>query len=394
MSERNLDFDAPVERKGTDCLKYDFAVERGMPADILPLWVADMDFRISSYIQDALAAQAAHGIYGYSDSKEDYFAAVRDWMKKKHGWQVEEKWLVKTPGVVFALAMAVRAFTKEGEAVMIQQPVYYPFSSVIKDNGRKLVSNTLVQKEDGHYEMDLADFERKVKEEKVKLFFLCNPHNPVGRVWDRESLLEIGRICVENHVVVVSDEIHADFIFEGTHQVFADLSDKIRDISVTCTAPSKTFNIAGLQVSNIFIANDSLRRRFVKEISAAGYSQVNASGLVACRTAYAQGEEWYQGMMAYVRANIDFAEQYIREQIPEIRMRKPEGTYLLWLDFRRLSLTSEELEDLIVRKAGLWLDSGAIFGAYGEGFQRINAACTRATLAEALGRIKNAIKNS
>ena len=199
---------------------------------------------------------------------------------------------------------------------------------------------------------------------------------------------------MENHVVVVSDEIHADFIFEGTHQVFADLSDKIRDISVTCTAPSKTFNIAGLQVSNIFIANDSLRRQFVKEISAAGYSQVNASGLVACRTAYAQGEEWYQGMMAYVRANIDFAEQYIREQIPEIRMRKPEGTYLLWLDFRRLSLTSEELEDLIVRKAGLWLDSGAIFGACGEGFQRINAACTRATLAEALGRIKNAIKNS
>lgn len=394
MSERNLDFDTPVERKGTDCLKYDFAVERGMSPDILPLWVADMDFRISSYIQDALTAQAAHGIYGYSDSKEDYFAAVRDWMKKKHGWQVEEKWLVKTPGVVFALAMAVRAFTKEGEAVMIQQPVYYPFSSVIKDNGRKLVSNTLVQKEDGHYEMDLADFERKVKEEKVKLFFLCNPHNPVGRVWDRESLLEIGRICVENHVVVVSDEIHADFIFEGVHQVFADLSDKIRDISVTCTAPSKTFNIAGLQVSNIFIANDSLRRRFVKEISAAGYSQVNASGLVACRTAYAQGEEWYQGMMAYVRANIDFAEQYIREQIPEIRMRKPEGTYLLWLDFRRLSLTSEELENLIVRKAGLWLDSGAIFGASGEGFQRINAACTRATLAEALGRIKNAIKKS
>ena len=394
MSERNLDFDTPVERKGTDCLKYDFAVERGMSPDILPLWVADMDFRISSYIQDALTAQAAHGIYGYSDSKEDYFAAVRDWMKKKHGWQVEEKWLVKTPGVVFALAMAVRTFTKEGEVVMIQQPVYYPFSSVIKDNGRKLVSNTLVQKEDGHYEMDLADFERKVKEEKVKLFFLCNPHNPVGRVWDRESLLEIGRICVENHVVVVSDEIHADFIFEGTHQVFADLSDKIRDISVTCTAPSKTFNIAGLQVSNIFIANDSLRRRFVKEISAAGYSQVNASGLVACRTAYAQGEEWYQGMMAYVRANIDFAEQYIREQIPEIRMRKPEGTYLLWLDFRRLSLTSEELEDLIVRKAGLWLDSGAIFGVCGEGFQRINAACTRATLTEALGRIKNAIKNS
>ena len=297
-------------------------------------------------------------------------------------------------GVVFALARAVRAFTKEGEAVMIQQPVYYPFSSVIKANGRKLVSNTLVQKEDGHYEMDLADFERKVKEEKVKLFFLCNPHNPVGRVWDRESLLEMGRICVENHVVVVSDEIHADFIFEGTHQVFADLSDKIRDISVTCTAPSKTFNIAGLQVSNIFIANDSLRRRFVKEISAAGYSQVNASGLVACRTAYAQGEEWYQGMMAYVRGNIDFAEQYIREQIPEIRMRKPEGTYLLWLDFRRLSLTSEELEDLIVRKAGLWLDSGAIFGVCGEGFQRINAACTRATLAEALGRIRNAIKNS
>ena len=394
MEEKNLNFDEVIDRRNTDCLKFDFAERRGKPADVLPLWVADMDFKTSSLVLDALTERVQHGIFGYTESRESYFEAVSKWMEAHHDWKVERSWLTKTPGVVFALAMAVKAYSKAGDAVLIQQPVYYPFSSVIKANGRKLVSNTLVQKEDGHYEMDLADFERKVKEEKVKLFFLCNPHNPVGRVWDRESLLEMGRICVENHVVVVSDEIHADFIFEGTHQVFADLSDKIRDISVTCTAPSKTFNIAGLQVSNIFIANDSLRRRFVKEISAAGYSQVNASGLVACRTAYAQGEEWYQGMMAYVRANIDFAEQYIREQIPEIRMRKPEGTYLLWLDFRRLSLTSEELEDLIVRKAGLWLDSGAIFGACGEGFQRINAACTRATLAEALGRIRNAIKNS
>ena len=386
-------FDEVIDRHGTDCLKYDFGMKRKGRDDLLPLWVADMDFRLPDEILDEFHKRIDHGIFGYTDPLDEYFAAMNHWFSTRYGYTIEPEWVTLGAGIVYALGTSVRAFTEEGDAMMVMQPVYYPFSEVIKNDGRRLV-NCQLRYENNHYSIDFEKMEKMIREEGVKALIFCNPHNPVGRVWDRESLLEIGRICVENHVVVISDEIHADFIFEGTHQVFADLSDKIRDISVTCTAPSKTFNIAGLQVSNIFIANDSLRRRFVKEISAAGYSQVNASGLVACRTAYAQGEEWYQGMMAYVRANIDFAEQYIREQIPEIRMRKPEGTYLLWLDFRRLSLTSEELEDLIVRKAGLWLDSGAIFGACGEGFQRINAACTRATLAEALGRIKNAIKNS
>lgn len=393
MKERNLDFDTPVDRRNTGSLKYDFAVERGKPADILPLWVADMDFKTSSFVQDALMEQVQHGVYGYSESKEEYFEALKNWMKKQHDWEIEQKWLVKTPGIVFALAMAVKAYTEKGDGVLIQQPVYYPFSEVIRDNGRRIVNSPLVREEDGSYHMDLQDFEQKIQAEHIKLFLLCSPHNPVGRVWDEETLRKLGEICLKNNVVVVSDEIHADFVFEGKHHVFASLSEEIRNITVTCTAPSKTFNIAGLQVSNILIANDSLRRKFIHQVNAAGYSQVNAAGLVACRAAYEHGEEWFLGVKAYIKANIDFVDAFLKENLPQITMRRPEGTYLVWLDFRSLGLSNEKLEDLIVHKAGLWLDSGAIFGAAGEGFQRINTACQRATLEEALKRIERAVKD-
>lgn len=392
MPEKNLDFDTVIDRKNTNCLKYDFAMKRGKPENILPLWVADMDFRISSYIQEALAHQVEHGIFGYSDTKESYFNAVSSWMERHHHWKVEAKWLVKTPGIVFALAMAVKAFTEKGDGVLICQPVYYPFSEVIKDNERRIVDSTLVQGEDGKYSIDFQDFEEKIVRENVKLFLLCNPHNPVGRVWTREELTTLGDICRKHDVIVVSDEIHGDLIFKGEHQVFANIKEEFQDFSVVCTAPSKTFNIAGLQVSNIFIPNDELRRQFKKQIDAAGYSQLNAAGLAACEAAYRDGEEWYNAMISYVKENIAYTKSYIEQNIPQIKMTEPEGTYLVWMDFRELGLQKSALEDLIVNKAGLWLDSGAMFGAAGEGFQRINVACARATLTEALERLKKAVK--
>lgn len=357
------------------------------------MWVADMDFKTSSYVQDAIAAQAEHGIYGYNESGESYFEAVQSWLLEHHGWRVEEKWLVKTPGVVFALAMTVKAFTEEGDAVMIQQPVYYPFSSVIKDNNRKIVDNTLVQDETGKYHMNIADFEDKIVKEKVKLFFLCNPHNPVGRAWSREELEKIGDICYEHQVLVVSDEIHEDFVFSGKHQVLSNLKKEYEEITITCTAPSKTFNIAGLQTSNVFIPNPQLRGKFEKQISAAGYSQLNAAGLAACEAAYRYGEEWYRAVCAYIKENISFTKKFLKEHMPQIKMLEPEGTYLVWMDFRALGLTGQKLEELIIHKAGLWLDSGAIFGASGEGFQRINVACPRITLKTALERLEEAVSS-
>ena len=391
MAERNLDCDKIIERDNTNCLKYDFRVARGMPADILPLWVADMDFQISSYIQDAIEKQVRHGIYGYSEAGNEYFEAVSSWLRQQHGWEVEQQWLVKTPGVVFALAMAVKAFTNVGDGVLIQKPVYYPFSGVILDNKRKVVDNTLVLGEDGRYHIDFENFEEKVVNENVKLFFICNPHNPVGRVWEREELERLGDICYRHHVIVVSDEIHSDFVWKGKHQVFADLKEEYRDISITCTAPSKTFNIAGLQVSNIFIPNTRLRHQLKRQLDASGYSQLNAVGIVACDAAYRYGREWYNGVCSYIKENIEYVGRYLEENIPGAKLLRPEGTYLLWLDFRELHLSDAALEDLIIKKAGLWLDSGAIFGDAGKGFQRINAACPRKILEKALHKLEEAV---
>lgn len=393
MGERNLDFDTVVDRKNTHSLKYDFAVKRGKPEDVLPLWVADMDFKVSSYIVDALNAVNEHGIYGYSETKEEYFDIIRGWMKRRYDWEVSENWLVKTPGIVFALAMAIRAYTKEGDGVLIQQPVYYPFSEVIEDNNRKLVVSELRQGEDGKYYADYEDFENKIVAENVKLFILCNPHNPVGRVWTKEELTKVGDICLKHNVIVISDEIHADFALTRPHTVFTNVKEEYKDIGIVCTSPSKTFNIAGLQVSNIFIANGELRRKLIRQISATGYSQLNLAGLVACEAAYKYGDEWLDAVIKYIKSNADYVEQFIRERLPKVKMTELEGTYLVWLDFRAYGLSDSELNHRIIHKAGLWLDGGSIFGKNGEGFQRINIACPRSTLTEALERIEAAFKD-
>lgn len=391
MAERNLDFDRVINRKGTRCLKYDFAEKEGLPEDVLPLWVADMDFETSSYVVDALAERAKEGIFGYSEVQTPYFEIVRDWMKKHHDWEVQERWLVKTPGVVVALAMAVKAYTNPGDSVLIQLPVYYPFSEVIEENGRKAVSNTLYLGEDNRYHIDFEDFERKIAEEDIRLFFLCSPHNPVGRVWSREEMERMGDICVRYGVTVVSDEIHQDFVFKGKHHVFAGLKREYEEISVTCTSPGKTFNLAGIPISNIFIPNRELRNKFRRELGAAGISQLGVMGLVACEAAYSHGEEWYRAMLAYIKENIEFTKNYVEENLPGVKMIDTEGTYLVWLDFRGTGLSTEELEKLVVYRAKLWLDSGRIFGECGSGFQRINTACPRSVLEEALRRLKEAL---
>lgn len=387
MAERNLNFDEVVDRKDTDCLKYDFAVRRGKPEDVLPLWVADMDFKVSSYVEDALIERVKHGVFGYSESREDYFEAVASWQKKRRNWTIEPEWLIKTPGVVFALAMAVKAYTEPGDCVLIQQPVYYPFTEVIVDNERCVVSSDLVFTPAGTYEMDFVDFEAKIVENKVKLFLLCSPHNPVGRVWTKEELLKIGEICLKHHVTVVSDEIHHDFIFKGEHHVFADLSEELREISVVCTSPSKTFNLASMLISNILIPNTELRKKFQKQVDAAGISQLSALSLEAVKASYTYGEEWYQGLMAYLKDNIAFTEQFVKENMPGVRMIENQGTYLVWLDFREAVPDVEELDRRIIYDAKLWLDSGKIFGDTGKGFQRINVACPKSVLKTALNRL-------
>ncbi len=380
-------FDEIVDRTGTDCLKFDFAKERGVPEDVLPLWVADMDFKTAPSITDCIHKMADHGIFGYTEAKDDYYEIVANWYKERFDWSVQRNWLVKTPGVVFALAMCVKAFTKEGDGVLIQQPVYYPFSEVIVDNGRRLVNSPLVYR-DGKYTIDLVDFEEKIVKEQVTLFMLCSPHNPVGRVWTKQELIAMEEICLKHGVTVVSDEIHSDFVWEGrTHHILAAIDKRYEQNTIICTAPSKTFNIAGLQLSNIIIPNHENKVKFKAEVNRAGYSQVNGIGLECCKAAYTGGGEWLSAVKDYIWDNILFAKDFVEKYMPGVKMVMPEGTYLLWLDFRSFGLTEKERQERILHEAKLWLDSGAIFGPDGDGFERINAACPRATLQEALERL-------
>lgn len=409
MGERNLDFDTVIDRRNSGSLKYDFAKERGLPGGVIPLWVADMDFRVSSYIQDALIEQVNHGIYGYTETKADYNGVVAAWMKRHHNWDIKGYRIVKTPGVVPAIGAAINAFTEKGDAVLIQKPVYYCFNEVIELSGRRVVSSDLIlsgdddmtapadtEREGGkrlRYHIDFKDFEQKVVDENIKLFLLCNPHNPGGRVWSRDELAELAEICARHKVVVLSDEIHEDIVYPGfEHNVFATVSPQAEEISVICTSPGKTFNISGLQIGNVIIKNRELYKRFRTSLEGnCGYSQANAAGIAACKAAYTCGEEWYEAVLKYLKANLDHLKEFLRLELPEIGLIEPEATYLVFLDFRKLGLSAEERRKLIVDRAGLWLDSGGIFGPLGEGFERINIACPRSVLNEALVRLKTVL---
>lgn len=387
-------FDEIIERKNTDCIKYDFTAKWGKPEDVLPLWVADMDFRTPPFVIDALIEKCRHGIFGYSESGQDYWEALKNWFWQSHAWSVQPDWLVKTPGVVNAICIAIRALTQEGDSVIIQQPVYYPFAGSVLSNKRRLVVNKLVY-EGNRYTINYEDFEHQIIAKQVKLFLLCSPHNPVGRVWTEEELTRLGNICLRHGVTVVADEIHADFIYPGNkHIVFANIKPEFAQLSVTCTAPSKTFNLAGLQVSNIFIPNLVVRQAIKQEIIRNGQTHLNIMGLTACRAAYQKGREWLAELINYLGGNLDMLRNFLREKLPYVKLVEPEGTYLVWLDFSRLNLSEEQLEDLIVKKANLWLDKGTIFGSGGEGFQRVNIACPRAVLAKALSQLEKALKDS
>ncbi|MDR3091870.1 MAG: pyridoxal phosphate-dependent aminotransferase [Clostridiales bacterium] len=382
----SYDFDRIIDRTGTDSLKYDFAKERGLPEGLLPMWVADMDFPAPPEVTEDIEKAVKHGIFGYTEPKESYYGAVINWFAGRFGYAPARREIVKAPGVVFALAQAVRALTQPGDAVMIQTPVYYPFYEIIRDNGRELVTNPLTYI-NGSYFMDFEDFERKAEERGVRLFILCSPHNPVGRVWERAELERLGDICRRRGVTVVSDEIHCDFVWTGHKHTCFGLID---ENAVIATAPSKTFNLAGLQASNIFVKNADTRRKITDEINRSGYSQLNTLGLAACESAYRRGGPWLDALKVYLEGNIRAAEEFLAENLPKIRLVRPQGTYLLWLDFSEYGLSQAELDRRVVEGARLWLDSGTMFGPEGAGFQRVNIACPRAVLEEALDKLKKA----
>ncbi|MDD6539930.1 MAG: pyridoxal phosphate-dependent aminotransferase [Firmicutes bacterium] len=382
------DFDTIVDRYNTGSVKYDTVERSGMPADVMPMWVADMDFRAPDEIVSRMRQLCDFGVFGYTMVTDSYFDAVRNWFSSRFDWEVERKWLVTTPGVVFALSAAVKAFTEPGEGVLIQRPVYYPFTEVVENNGRVVVNSSL-RYDKGSYAIDYEDLEAKLARDDVKLMLICSPHNPVGRVWTRDELSKVCRLCLKYNVKMVSDEIHADFVFANREHVpLASLSEQVRENCVVCTAPSKSFNLAGLQISNIFIPNRDMRHAFRRELEKTGLFGVNMVGLCACQAAYESGGEWLDQLKEYLEGNIQFLKSFVNEHMPRIKVVDTEGTYLVWMDLQELNLVDQK--EFIVNKARLWLDTGSMFGDEGRGFERINVACPRAVLEEALNRLKRA----
>ena len=385
------DFNQETNRFGTNCVKYDCMKLENKPEGTIPMWIADMDFPVPVKVQEAVEKVAKQGIYGYSFCPDSYYDAVTSWYHRRFGFDFTKDDIVTTPGVVTAVAMAIRAFTKPGDAVLIQRPVYHPFGHMIEKNHRRIVSNPLINVE-GRYIMDLNDFEEKIVKEDVKLFILCNPHNPVGRVWTKEELTEVAKICQKHHVLVLSDEIHGDFVYDGRkQQPFATVLEGNRECTITCTAPSKTFNLAGMQTSNIIIPNKELRNRFKVELEAVSVGELGPMGIAACEAAYTYGEEWLEGLKAQIVKNRDYMKDFIENHLPELTMTELEGTYLAWVDMSGLAMSNEELKDFMANEARIWVDDGDLFGTEGEQFARFNLACTTKTMEKAMAQLEAAV---
>lgn len=386
-------FDAIVDRRGTSCLKYDFAMKRKGRDDLLPMWVADMDFPLPEEILNVFHNRISHGIFGYSDPTDPYYAALNKWFSTHYGYTIEPEWISVPCGVVFALATAVKAFTEPGDACIIQQPVYYPFREVIENSDRKLV-NSQLRYENGRYTMNYEDFEQKVVENNVKLYILCNPHNPVGRVWTKDELVRIADICLKHGVTMLVDEVHADFIYPG-HKFtsFMTLDEKYREKLIVCTSPSKTFNVAGLQPASIIMPNPEVKAKFETEKAAAGYSNAPIMSLLATTTCYEMGSDWVAELVAYITENKNYFKKFVEENFPKAYFVEPEGTYLIWVDFSAYGYSDEELEHIMLEEAHLWLDSGKIFGPATAQFERFNIACPRSTIETALNQLKEALDN-
>lgn len=389
----NYNFDQQINRMNTASSKWDgahlFLGEQAKGA--LPMWVADMDFQVAPEIVAALQKRLDHAIFGYPMYTESYYAAVISWMRRRFDWALKQEWIHFSPGIVPGLNYIVQAFTKEGDGVAIQSPVYYPFNNCIVNNGRTVVLNCLKLK-DGKYTMDYEDLEQKLGSGKVKLLILCNPHNPVGRVWTKEELTRLGEICIRHGVLVVSDEIHGDLTFKGFKTTaFASISEKFAQNSIVCTAASKTFNLAGLQVSNIIIPNQEIGVIFANHMKKLHLLKPNIFGQIATEAAYNYGEEWLEQLRDYLQGNLDYLTHYLESSIRKIKVIKPEGTYLIWLDCRELGMGVEGLKAFMLEKAKIAMDDGYLFGPGGEKFTRMNIACTRATLKEALARMERAV---
>ncbi|WHX69053.1 MalY/PatB family protein [Peribacillus frigoritolerans] len=383
-------FDQVICRLGTDCEKWDDRKNQFGVEDVTPMWVADMDFQSPNPVIEALRQRAEHGVFGYGLRSDSYFESIVNWLNRRHQWSVKKEWITHSPGVIPALSLSIQSFTKQGDKIMIQPPVYHHFARVIQAAGREVVTNPLVLK-NGHYSIDFDDLEAKI-DEKVKMFILCSPHNPVGRVWSKDELTRLGQICRKHKILVVADEIHCDFVYHThTHIPFASISEEFANHSITCIAPSKTFNLMGVQTSSIIIPNRQLRDRFNQELHTLSIGSPNIFGAVALEAAYRYGEEWLDQVLDYLQGNLEYSLSYFRKNIPEINVIQPEGTYLVWLDCRELRFSDKELNDFMLQSARVAMNQGQIFGKEGEGFMRLNIACPRSMLQNALSGIENAV---
>ena len=388
----NCDFDNVIDRTNTDCYKWDARERVFGLGDVLPMWVADMDFPSPRPVIEAIIRRAQHGVFGYPLRPASLVEAIVEWFERRHGWKIESDWLVFAPGVVPALSFSLMAFSHPGDRVIIQPPVYHPFAHIIDNSGRKVVNNQLALR-DGRYVMDYDDLERRF-DPRTKLMILCSPHNPVGRVWSAEELTRLGELCLKRDVLVLADEIHCDLLFKGVkHTPFASLSEEFAQDSLTFIAPSKTFNLAGLTTSAVVIPNARLRAGFTAVVERLGLGFSNLIGLVTWEAACREGEGWLDELLEYVQGNLDFLVRYVEDRIPKMRVIRPEGTYMVWLDCRDLGVDPGCLKEFMVRKARVGLNDGAMFGPGGAGFQRMNLACPRSIVAEGLQRIEAAVNS-
>jgi len=386
------DFDSIIDRKGTSSIKWDYLDRVFKNTEVIPMWVADMDFAAPQPVIDAVVERARHGVYGYTEKPSSFYNSAAQWLKKRHNWDIDSRWITTCPGVVPTLNFCILSLTEPGDKVLLQSPVYPPFFASIRNNGRSLVDSPLKLQGD-KYVMDYEDLERKLSD-GVKLMLLCSPHNPVGRVWSREELLKTGELCLKYDVTIVSDEIHSDLVFSGCkHTPLAALSEQLAERTITCIAPSKTFNIAGFATSMTITSNESLKKKLDGYLNNLGIELTNLFGITALEAAYKQGEEWLEQVLAYLEGNLDFLMDYLNMHIPKIKVSRPEGTYLVWLDCRELGMKQKELVDFFINKAHVGLNDGTPFGPAEEGFMRMNIACPRSVLEEGLSRIETAVKS-
>jgi cystathionine beta-lyase len=383
-------FDKTLNREGTNCIKYDLREDTFGRKDVIPMWVADMDFNTPDFIVNALKERLSHPIYGYTARPKEYYSSIIDWHIKRHNWKMEREWISFTPGVVPALNFCTLALTSPGDSIIVQPPVYFPFFSAVEAHGRKLIYNQLKETADG-WVMDFESLESTIST-STRMIIISNPHNPVGRAWSESELRRLSEICLKNKIIILSDEIHCDLVLPGyKHIPIASLSEEIANSTITCLAPSKTFNLAGLSTSSVVISNPELRRSFKKTIDGLHIGNGNIFGSIASTAAYTMGHEWLDALIDYIDDNIEFADEYCRKMIPEIIPVKPEATYMIWLDCRRFGMTGKELKDFFVKSAGVGMNEGSSFGPGGEGFMRMNVATSRSILAKAMEQIEKAI---